>query len=90
MKATYPSAPETDIFKHYGVMRIIEKRMQKSIAKVKNTERLAPLALGEYKLVDTYDVTKVYEVTDKLSGKSFQVNFYFYGDVLSGWNLYDK
>ena len=90
VKATYPSAPETDHFKHYGVMRIIEERMQKSIAKAKNTERMAPLDLSEYKLVDTYDVTKVYEVTDKLSGKSFQVNFYFYGDVLSGWNLYDK
>ena len=90
IKATYPKVAEMDPFKHEGVMKRIELRMQKLIAKEKGTEELAPLSLGEYKKVKEYDVTKVYEVVDANSKATFEVDFYFYGDVLSGWNLYLK
>ena len=90
IKATYPTVADKDPFKKEGVMKLIEARMQKLIAEAKGTEELAPLALGEYAKKETEDVTVRYEVTDANSKKSFDVYFYFYGDILSGWNVYLK
>ena len=90
MKATYPTVADPDPFKHEGVMKLIESRMQKLIAEAKGTEELAPLALSEYTLKEEHDVTKRYEITDANSKKTFDVYFYFYGDILSGWNVYLK
>ena len=71
-------------------MKRIEARMQKLIAEAKGTEELAPLTLGEYTFKGEEDITKHYEVTDANSKKTFDVYFYFYGDILSGWNVYLK
>ena len=71
-------------------MKVIEGRMQKLIAEADGKTELAPLSLGEYALKEEYDVTKRYEVTDANSNRTFDVYFYFYGDILSGWNLYLK
>ena len=90
IKATYPTVADKDPFKKEGVMKLIETRMQKLIAEAKGTEELAPLALGEYAKKETEDVTVRYEVTDANSKKTFDVYFYFYGDILSGWNVYLK
>ena len=90
IKATYPTVADKDPFKKEGVMKLIEARMQKLIAEAKGTEELAPLALGEYAKKETEDVTVRYEVTDANSKKTFDVYFYFYGDILSGWNVYFK
>ena len=43
--------------------------------------------LGEYQLKDEYGFTKSYEVTDAESMTTFNVMFYFYGDVFSGWSV---
>ena len=87
IKATYPKVANPDPFQHEGVMKLIEGRMQKLIAdKAKKTD-LAPLALGDYKQVDSYDATRWYEVTDANSKTTFTVTFYLYGDVLSGWDV---
>ena len=90
IKATYPEVADADPFKKEGVMKRIEGRMQKLIAEAKGTEELAPLALGEYTFKSQEDITKRYEVTDANSKKTFDVYFYFYGDILSGWNVYLK
>lgn len=45
------------------------------------------LQLGKYKLSKEYGVTKVYQVTDKVSKVVFDVTFYFYGGVISGWSV---
>lgn len=42
---------------------------------------------GEYKLTDEYGATKCYQVTDQNSHVTFDVNFYFYGGVISGWSV---
>jgi len=42
---------------------------------------------GEYQLIDEYGATKKYQVTDMTSDRTFNVTFYFYGGILSGWNL---
>ena len=90
VKATYPEKADPNPFNHVGVMKVIEGRMQKLIAEADGKTELAPLSLGEYALKEEYDVTKRYEVTDANSNRTFDVYFYFYGDILSGWNLYLK
>ena len=42
---------------------------------------------GNYELVDEYDVTKSYQVTDQNSEVTFDVKFYFYGGIISGWSV---
>lgn len=43
--------------------------------------------LGEFKLTDEYGVTKCYQVTEQNSKMVFNVTFYFYGGILSGWSV---
>jgi hypothetical protein len=56
----------------------------------------AEIALSDYSLADHYGTTKCYTVTEKNSGVLFNVNFYFYGGIISGWSVapeqksYDK
>ena len=57
------------------------------IAKAAGKEEPAPLALGEYKEVDSYDATRCYQVVDENSKTTFDVTFYLYGDVVSGWDV---
>lgn len=48
------------------------------------------LDLGDYTLTDAYGATKCYQVTDRNTGVTFDVNFYFYGDVISGWSVHPE
>lgn len=68
-------------FENTGIMKAIDRRMKEYIG---STETLN---LDEYKLTDQYGATKCYQVTDRNSGLTFDVNFYFYGDVISGWSV---
>ena len=43
--------------------------------------------LGEYKLVREYRTTKYYQVTELNSGIVYNVDFYLYGDLISGWEV---
>lgn len=70
-------------FDNKSIMKLIEKRMQLQIDKDNSVD----LDLSEYRLVDEYGSTKCYQVTDKQSGAVFDVKFYFYGGILSGWNV---
>ncbi|HUX97308.1 MAG TPA: family 10 glycosylhydrolase [Bacteroidales bacterium] len=45
------------------------------------------LDLTEYKLIKEYGATKLYQVTDKNSRVIFNVTFYFYGGIISGWSV---
>jgi hypothetical protein len=42
--------------------------------------------LGEYKLIKEYGYTKLYQVTEQKSKVLFDVTFYFYGGIISGWS----
>ncbi len=70
----------TDPFANTGVMSLVEAEMHKHLHD-------DALQLGNYTLVDEHGVTKVYRVTDAKSGVSFEVTFYFYGGVISGWSV---
>ncbi|MDR2037872.1 MAG: hypothetical protein LBQ60_08115 [Bacteroidales bacterium] len=45
------------------------------------------IRLGDYRLADEYGATKRYEVTESDSNITFDVTFYFYGGILSGWSV---
>ena len=87
VKAAFPTQADPDPFKHESVMKLIEKRMQQLVADTKKLNEAPALELGDYRLSDTYDATRCYQVTDGKSGLTFDVTFYLYGDVLSGWNV---
>lgn len=45
------------------------------------------LDVGQYQLADEYGATKCYKVAEANSNITFDVTFYFYGDVISGWSV---
>ena len=53
----------------------------------KNDAGRLKLKTGKYRLTDEYRVTKHYQVTDEVSKVVFNVTFYFYGGVISGWSV---
>jgi uncharacterized lipoprotein YddW (UPF0748 family) len=75
-----PAAADPDEFHHPGLMKRVEEKIA-SMAGVPSVK------LGDYKLVNEFNVTKTYDVTDSVSGKTFQVSFWHYGDVVSGWDV---
>ncbi|WP_293945618.1 MULTISPECIES: hypothetical protein [unclassified Sphingobacterium] len=76
---------ENDPFKKAGIMKLIAQKIQ-DMVKAENPAA-SPVALSKYKQIDSYDVTKKYLVKDTVSQKNFYVTFFFYGDILSGWNV---
>ena len=66
---------------------------QKPAIMAKVNEKIAALAgvespvLSEYLLVESYDATRCYRVTEQTSGRQFDVTFYLYGNLLSGWDV---
>jgi hypothetical protein len=45
------------------------------------------IKLGAYELVNETDVAKYYRVKEQNSNQVFNVDFYFYGGIISGWNV---
>ena len=45
------------------------------------------IKLGEYELRDEYGATKCYQVTEQNSKVVFDLTFYFYGGIISGWSI---
>ena len=74
-------------FENSGIMKAIDTRMKAYISKANASAKDPVLNLGEYKLTDQYGATKCFQVTDQNTGLTFDVNFYFYGDVISGWSV---
>jgi hypothetical protein len=53
---------------------------------IKDNEQVK-LDPGKYDLIKEYGVTKQYNVTEQNSKVVFDVTFYFYGGILSGWSI---
>ena len=47
----------------------------------------ANVNLNGYKLINEYGTTKYYQVTEQNSHVVFDVTFYFYGGIISGWSV---
>lgn len=73
----------TNPFENEGVMQLMHKRMREYIAE----DGAMNLDLGEYTLKEEYGATKCYQVTEKQTGVVFDVKFYFYGGIISGWSV---
>ncbi|MFZ4861448.1 family 10 glycosylhydrolase [Sphingobacterium sp. Mn56C] len=78
---------EVDPFKKPGVMKLVERKIQQLIAADRLTDDIPVIQLSDYTDAGSYDVTKRYLVSEKNTGKQFYVTFYFYGGILSGWNV---
>ena len=74
-----PDHADPDPFAHEGLMRLVRGKIADLAG--------APVDLGEFRLVDSFNVTKDYEVTDANSGAKFIVTFWSYGDIVSGWDV---
>lgn len=76
---------ENNPFKKEGIMKLINQKIQDLVRS--ENPAASPIALSKYKKIDAYDVTQKYLVTDQVSKKNFYVTFFFYGGILSGWNV---
>ena len=94
------TAADTNPFNNKNLMNVVERNIQRIIAgeqiHVKSvngmvfddyTKDYPALDLSEYTLVRENERIKVYNVTDKASGKNFDVLFIVYGDIISGWDI---
>jgi uncharacterized lipoprotein YddW (UPF0748 family) len=75
-----------DPFEKPGIMKLINRKIAKYIGDAQNSDAVE-IELGDYKLTDEYGATKRYNVTELVNKQSFDVTFYFYGVILSGWNV---
>jgi len=76
---------ENNPFKKDGIMKLVNQKIQDLVRSENPAAR--QIVLSKYKKIDAYDVTRKYLITDKISKKSFYVTFFFYGEILSGWNV---
>jgi len=67
-------------FENKGIMKLIHEQMSEYA-------KSGELDLGEYKLVEEYGATKHYQVNEQKTNTLFDVTFYFYGGVISGWSV---
>ncbi|MNN81874.1 hypothetical protein D3C81_1987440 [compost metagenome] len=68
-------------------MNLITAKIQHLVSGSETSSNLPAVKLSSFKKVASYDVTERYLVSDKWSNKKFHVTFYFYGGILSGWNV---
>ena len=60
--------------------------LQPIVEALKNTFS-TDIRLGEYRLDHEFGTTKYYKVIEQNTGIIFNVDFYLYGDLISGWNV---
>ena len=88
-----------DPFTHKGLMAVVERNLQRLAAGEQIHEKsingmvaddpakvYPALDLTDYQLVFENERIKKYRVSDKASGKLFDVIFIVYGEVISGWD----
>jgi hypothetical protein len=57
------------------------------VAGALSAQPFAGVRLGEYTPAEAYGATKCYKRVEQNSGVTFDINFYFYGGILSGWSV---
>ena len=100
-KVPYEKVDTVDLnpFNHPSLMAVVERNIQRLAAGEQIHEfsingmveddpaKVYPaLDLTEYELTFENERIKKYRVSDKVSGKSFDVIFIVYGEVISGWD----
>lgn len=77
----------TNPFEMPGIMKLINQQIAKHVSEAQGDAKAVEIKLSDYKLAEEYGVTKRYLVTEQISKQAFDVTFYFYGGILSGWNV---
>jgi len=77
-----PDKASADPFSHTGLMEQIDAKASEIAGH--------QVKLSTYDLVKEFNVTKEYEAVDEKSGEPFRVTFWFYGDIISGWDVKKK
>jgi len=77
-----PQKASADPFEHTGLMEQIDRKASSLAGH--------PVKLSTYNLVKEFNVTKEYEAADSLSKDLYTVTFWFYGDIVSGWDVKKK
>ncbi|MDR2811059.1 MAG: family 10 glycosylhydrolase [Tannerellaceae bacterium] len=80
--ATGITTVQTNPFEKPVVMQAIDKRIADYTHQSADSIRA-----GEYTLAETYGATKRYTRVEENSGVVFDIRFYFYGGILSGWGV---
>jgi hypothetical protein len=80
--ATGITTVNTNPFEKPAIMQAIDKRIAEYIS-----QDVADIQAGEYTLADEYGATKCYKRVEANSGVTFDINFYFYGGIISGWSV---
>lgn len=101
-KVPYEKVDHVDLdpFNNQTLMAVVERNIQRLAAgeeiHVRSVNGMVPddpekkypaLDLSDYEPVFENDRIKKYRVSDKASGKSFDVIFVVYGEVISGWDV---
>ena len=94
------SGTSLDPFAHTRLMEVVERNMQRLIAgeqiHVKSVNGMVPddpakvypaMELTDYEQTLSTDRLLKYRVTDRASGKSFDILFPIYGGLISGWDV---
>jgi hypothetical protein len=90
MNAMQVNKPEDYISRLNGPMRRNPEAQPalKAVADQFTADNEKPeLNLSEFSLIKEYGATRYYQVTDRNSKVVFDVNFYFYGGIISGWSV---
>ena len=80
--ATGITTVDTNPFNKKVIMGFVNKK----IADYTNLD-VNQIKLSPYRLDREFGTTKYYKVTEQNTGKVFKVDFYLYGDLVSGWNV---
>lgn len=94
------SGTSLDPFAHTRLMEVVERNMQRLIAgeqiHVKSVNGMVPddpakvypaMELTDYEQILSTDRLLKYRVSDRASGKSFDILFPIYGGLISGWDV---
>ena len=99
--AEFTKAVNTNPFENTGIMNAVNLHMLAYLSKanalilpeLKKTDQFikdnnqANVNLSGYELINEYGATKCFQVTEQNSEVVFDVTFYFYGGIISGWNV---
>jgi hypothetical protein len=94
LEVSVPKVVNANPFENAGIMNAANMHMLAYLSKakasflpeLKNVDQ-ANFNLSGYRLISEYGATKYYQVSEQNSKVVFDVTFYFYGGIISGWSV---
>jgi len=87
-RVSAPKVVNASSFENTGIMKAVNLQMLAHLNDpLIGDNNQANLKLDEYRLIKEYGATKYYQITDQNTEVVFDVTFYFYGGIISGWSV---